>query len=37
MRMPGVIFALATPLLHWLARRARRRGTESALIERYCK
>lgn len=37
MRMPGVIFALATPFLHWLARWARWRGTEAALIERYCE
>jgi hypothetical protein len=36
MRMPGMMFMLATPVLHWIARRARRRGVEAALIEEYC-
>lgn len=36
MRMPGLAFKLATPLLHWVARRARRRGIEADLIARYC-
>lgn len=36
MRMPGMMFMLATPVLHWIARRARRRGVEAALIEQYC-
>jgi quercetin dioxygenase-like cupin family protein len=36
MRMPGLAFRLMEPILHWLARRARRRGTEAELVQRYC-
>lgn len=36
MRLPGLMFKLAAPVLHWVARRARNRGLEAELIERYC-
>ena len=35
-RAPGILFALVSPLLTRIARRARRRGVERALIDRYC-
>lgn len=36
MRMPGLTFRFVAPLLAWVAQRARRRGVEEALIDRYC-
>ena len=35
-RIPGPIFRLIGPVLRWIASRARRRGVEQDLIERYC-
>ena len=31
------LLSLVTPLLEWIARRERKKGTEQALIRRYCK
>jgi mannose-6-phosphate isomerase-like protein (cupin superfamily) len=36
MRMPGLGFKLVVPFLRWVRRRARKRGLEKQLIERYC-
>jgi hypothetical protein len=35
MRLPGAMAAIE-PVLRVLARRARRKGVERALVERYC-
>ena len=35
-RIPGPTFRLLGPVLGWIASRARRRGVEQDLIERYC-
>lgn len=34
---PAGILSLLRPLLSWLARRAKKRGLDKQLIERYCK
>lgn len=34
--IPGPVFRLISPILGWLRRRARERGVEAALIDRYC-
>jgi mannose-6-phosphate isomerase-like protein (cupin superfamily) len=35
-RAPG-IYTLLHPLIHWLAKRARKNGLEKELIDRYCQ
>ncbi len=35
-RIPGPTFKLLAPVLRWIARRARERGLERGLVERYC-
>jgi hypothetical protein len=34
--LPGIL-ALFMPFFRWMARRARQRGVEKALLERYCQ
>lgn len=36
LRMPGRLFRIVEPVLRWVARRARARGVEQELIDRYC-
>lgn len=36
MRMPGLAFTIVRPVLTWIAQRARTRGVEQQLIDRYC-
>ncbi len=35
-RISGLPFKLLAPLFRWVARRARARGVEDALVDRYC-
>ena len=35
-RIPGLVFRLLAPVFGWVARRARRRGIEQELVDRYC-
>ena len=35
-RIPGLAFRLLAPVFGWVAHRARRRGIEQELVDRYC-